>query len=224
MNVRNILVFDLDNTICKSSIKGGNVNEFLKKLYEHLQPHGRVYVVTARRRVEDGETISLNEILSYNVDKRIVDALRRYNNDRQLRDWLYYNDNEDEIVPTVEYVMRQRGQLDLVEKTIPVGQDDDPESAKINYYMGIIKMLQLEDIIQKELRYGYPIYVQFFDDSEYNLHAFRTFVEVLRNPIISKYVHFKGGTGKPVFDGGQVFSYNPINHTFTMETMPAWHK
>ena len=226
MNHRNILVFDLDYTICKDTISNKNVDKFLNMLTDHLGPYGSVYVVTARRQIEDGEKMTLHELLSAHVNKKIVNFLIEYNKrqQRSLEDWFYYNRHEDDIIPAVEKVMRQRGVLNLINRTIPKDdEDDDPESRKMTYYMGIIKMLQLEDIIQKELKYEVPIYLQFFDDSEYNFHAFRVFVEVLKNQLITQFVHFKGGTGEPVFGGKPVNSYHPQIGMFSMEQMPAWH-
>lgn len=223
--MRHILVFDLDNTICEDTISSRNVPEFLIRLHTHIYPNGSVYVVTARRKVEDGKEASLMDILSYNVDKRIVRALCDYNRGTLMENWLYYNHNDKDIIPIVEYEMKRRGgrAMQYIEETIP--QDPNGyEYAKATYYMGVIKMLQLEDIVKKELKRGDDVYIQFFDDSEYNFHAFHVFVKLIKSPLISKHVHFKGGKGRPVFEGAPVISYNPRTGEFGEEVMPAWHK
>lgn len=219
-----IAVLDIDDTICDNSIAEHNVDEFTLFLKNFIGKHGSVYIITARRRKEDGETVRLNNLLSSYVNPRIIQFLKDINKGKPIREWFYFNESEDELVKYVnkeacklsKELSKQTGKpvdvMSIVDKFIPKDKNYDEEGIKIMFYMGVVKMFQIRKILLKEMeKHKVPVdlKLQFFDDSRYNLRALKLFRDKLKDPIISKHVYFKGGTGKPVFGGTKVYYLHP---------------
>lgn len=206
-----IVALDLDLTICEDAISDKNVDEFISFLDKFLGKNGSVYVITARRRVEDGEVSRVKDLLTSYVNPKIIDYLVKRNRGKGIREWVFFNESEKDLVRFVEREAKKEGILDIIQNNIPKEKDVDFETCKIMFYMGVVKMFQIKKIILKEIkkRKHNNIKLQFFDDSKYNKKALLLFNNKINDKHISKHVYFKGGTGKAVFGGTKVFYIHP---------------
>lgn len=189
-----IYIFDLDGTIDKDVIKGKNVDTLCEEIVDKYYKHSDFYILTARRL--DDFNNNENECMSYNIPTKLTKLFRDINQDKMHR-WFYYNNNIDDTLELVKDFLHKRGLLDEALKFIKLKRDNSDSAA--NFFMGIQKMLQIEDIM---VNYKYqPIQIRFFDDASYNKKAYDFYKHYI-NPYF-EIVKFHGGKDKPVFTFGK---------------------
>lgn len=185
---KTILIFDLDGTICKSTLNTpSKVNRIVQMIQKYVHyKNGSVYVVTARRL---SDFKSEYDLLSYNVPKEIVNVLMSINKNKMDR-WLYYNDYDDHSNQTTYQVLHSENKLNEYNNFL--SSSYKPDLTHLN--LGMQKQMQIEDILHK-----YPANVQvfFFDDARHNKYAWLFYSDHI-NPHF-KNITFIGGNDQPVF-------------------------
>lgn len=184
-----ILIFDLDNTVCKNTLYTAEKVNYVVNLIRNLvkTQHAKLYVVTARRLTDFNDEYDL---LSYNIPTKIVQLFTELNKFRNER-WLYYNDHDNHCHIVSKDVLRQSGKYYHNLSYLMVKKLD-----KEMFYYGIQKMVQINEILSKYKKYP-KLEVIFFDDASYNHHAW-IYYKMFVNPYMRD-LKFIGGKDKPVF-------------------------
>ena len=187
---KTILIFDLDGTICSTTLNSpAKVREIVKMIWNYVYHHnGSVYVVTARR-LSDFDNNEY-KLLSYNVPTEIVNLLKTINKNK-LERWLYYNDHDEHSNYATYNVLSSGNKLNEYERFI---KSSNKPLDVIHLNLGMQKQKQIEEILRK---YPGNIQVFFFDDAAHNKYAWY-FYSTHINPHF-KHINFIGGDDQPVF-------------------------
>jgi hypothetical protein len=190
MKKKIILIFDLDQTICKGSVTPEIMNLLLKKILQTKLKGGCIYIVTARRFSDFNNE---QELLSHNIPEDIVHMLTFVNKYTYHR-WIYYNNTISDIYNGVYELLQRRGLQEEFEQFVMGHSKRDFDILELN--VGLIKMLQIEEILQKYSNLDeYTVY--FFDDSKPNYMAY-VFYSTYVNEMFN-FINFVGGENKAVF-------------------------
>lgn len=191
-DIKGIFIFDLDGTIDKDVLNSPNkINKIYQGILDtHNTRDSEFYILTARR-LNDFKNI--NDCMCYNIPKKITDLFKLINQNKIQKGirWVYYNENIDE---TLTYVKQYLTKLGLINKALKYANVKDADDAA-NFFMGIQKMLQIEEILDKYK--DKMVSISFFDDASYNKKAYEFYQKYI-NPNF-EYVQFFGGEDKPVF-------------------------
>ena len=182
-----IIILDIDGTIDKDVLKGKLLQEVLELFKEAYRSGAYFYIVTARRLSEFKK--KEQDLLNYDVPKPILDFIHCATRKSPGR-WLYYNKNLEEPIENVTTVLFHKNLIDFQKGYVKRIKEDD-----LNFTMGLHKMLQIEEIINKHS--GDTKHVFFFDDAKYNYDAWKFYSKYI-NPKF-EHLNFIGGKNKAVF-------------------------
>ena len=145
-DVKGIFIFDLDGTIDKDVLNSPNkINKIYQGILDtHNTRDSEFYILTARR-LNDFKDV--NNCMCYNIPKKITDLFKLINQTKTQKGkrWFYYNENLDE---TLAYVKQYLSELGLIDKALKYAEVKDADDAA-NFFMGIQKMLQIEEMLDK---------------------------------------------------------------------------
>lgn len=188
-NVKVIYIFDLDGTIDKDEIKGGNVDKLRHDIINKVTNYDSDFYILTARRIDDFK--DENDCMCYNISPKLTNLFYDINQNKRHR-WFYYNDNIDITLNRVQTFLKKNRLLEDALKYEKVKGINTNKAA--NFFMGIQKMLYIEEIMGN---YKYqPIKIVFFDDASYNKRAYEFYKRY--NPYF-EIVQFHGGKDKSVF-------------------------
>lgn len=186
-----ILIFDLDGTIDKQSVTPETLYKLLNIIINCKINGGSTYVVTARRFSDFKHE---NLLFSHNICNDLVNAIQHVNKDKYHR-WLYFNRDIKDIYDSVYEFLQKLQLFQKFEHYVLNESKKDPRFNILEFNVGIKKMLQIEEILQKYNLDYFNIY--FFDDSKYNQKALDFYRKYVNHDFYK--IKFIGGDNEPVF-------------------------
>lgn len=195
-----ILIFDLDKTIDAYVMKGEPLRKVKEILDRALKYGWYAYVVTARRLTAfDGNKEAL---LSYGVNREIVQKLKQLNTGVPYEYWLFYTEHDEE---PDDYVNKLKVNPQFRTNYNNFVRKNKLDTGAFNF--GLFKMMQIETICRLHKMHN-PNFryhnVFFFDDNRHNYKAWVfTYTDCI--PELYKcnsniqHMHFIGGRDLPVF-------------------------
>jgi hydroxymethylpyrimidine pyrophosphatase-like HAD family hydrolase len=193
MNCQDIIILDIDGTIDTDVLKDRSMrNQVLAYLRQAYTSGAKFYIVTARRLNEfKGNE---HDLFTKYVPKDIYSFLYSVNKNRKDK-WLYYNQNIDEPNRKVLKLLETYNSLIEPYENQPIKLTKTDDSELVNFNMGIHKMIQISEIVNK---YPQNKRVIFFDDAKYNKEAWEFYYKYIDGNF--KYLNFIGGNNRAVFN------------------------